>query len=48
MILVNEKHLAELLAAELREALDELSQILGVVTPDDILGKIFSAFCIGK
>lgn len=38
----------ELLAAELREALDSLGQILGVVTPDDILGKIFSKFCIGK
>jgi tRNA modification GTPase len=38
----------ELLAAELRRALDILGQILGVVTPDDILGKIFSTFCIGK
>jgi tRNA modification GTPase len=38
----------ELLAAELREALDSLGQILGVVTPDDILEKIFSKFCIGK
>jgi tRNA modification GTPase len=48
MNLVNEGHFAELLAAELRQALDELSQVLGVVTPDDILGKIFSSFCIGK
>jgi tRNA modification GTPase len=39
---------AELLAAELRGALNALGQILGVVTPDDILGKIFSKFCIGK
>lgn len=38
----------ELLAAELRAALDALGQVLGVVTPDDILGKIFSKFCIGK
>jgi tRNA modification GTPase len=38
----------ELLAAELRAALDSLGQILGIVTPDDILGKIFSTFCIGK
>jgi tRNA modification GTPase len=38
----------ELLAAELRGALDALGQILGAVTPDDILGKIFSKFCVGK
>lgn len=38
----------ELLALELREALDALGQILGSVTPDDVLGRIFSSFCIGK
>jgi tRNA modification GTPase len=38
----------ELLAAELREALDLLGQITGTVSPDEILGKIFSSFCIGK
>jgi tRNA modification GTPase len=39
---------AELIALELRKALDALGGILGNVTPDDILGRIFSAFCIGK
>jgi tRNA modification GTPase len=38
----------ELLAADLRSALDHLGEILGAVSPDDVLGKIFSAFCIGK
>ncbi|MGD0770003.1 MAG: tRNA modification GTPase [Tepidisphaeraceae bacterium] len=38
----------ELLAAEIRAALDVLGGILGVVSPDDILGRIFSTFCIGK
>ncbi|MGD0389256.1 MAG: tRNA modification GTPase [Tepidisphaeraceae bacterium] len=38
----------ELLAAEIRAALDALGGILGAVTPDDILGRIFSKFCIGK
>lgn len=38
----------ELLAAELRESLDSLGQILGIVSPNDILGRIFSRFCIGK
>jgi tRNA modification GTPase len=39
---------AEFLALELREALDALGNILGQLTPDDVLGKIFAAFCIGK
>ena len=38
----------ELIAAELRAALDSLGQVLGDVTPDDILGRVFSTFCIGK
>lgn len=39
---------AELAALELRDALDALGRILGSVTPDDLLGRIFSRFCIGK
>jgi tRNA modification GTPase len=39
---------AELLAAELHQALNCLGQVLGIVSPDDILDKIFSKFCIGK
>jgi tRNA modification GTPase len=38
----------ELLAAELRVALDELGQVVGAVYTDDILDRIFSRFCIGK
>jgi tRNA modification GTPase len=38
----------ELLALELRSALDSLGEILGNVSPDDLLGAIFSKFCIGK
>jgi tRNA modification GTPase len=38
----------ELIALELREAMDALGGILGTVTPDDVLGRIFSKFCIGK
>lgn len=40
---------AEELAAEhLRYALDALGEITGVVSPDEVLGRIFSSFCIGK
>ncbi len=38
----------ELLAEELRLAQDALSMITGKFTPDDLLGEIFSRFCIGK
>lgn len=38
----------ELLAQDLREASEALSEITGVFTSDDLLGKIFSEFCIGK
>ncbi len=37
-----------LCAQEIREAQDHLGTITGTVTSDDILGKIFSTFCIGK
>ena len=38
----------ELLAGELRQALQALGDISGVITPDQLLGKIFGRFCIGK
>jgi tRNA modification GTPase len=38
----------ELLAMDLRDALDLLGGVVGQVTTDDLLGRIFSAFCIGK
>lgn len=41
-------NLAELVAEELRLAQESLSSITGEFTPDDLLGEIFSKFCIGK
>ncbi len=38
----------ELLAEELRIAQDQLGEITGKFRPDDLLGEIFSSFCIGK
>ena len=38
----------ELLAEDLRGAQNSLSEITGEFTPDDLLGRIFSSFCIGK
>ncbi|HEY0841173.1 tRNA uridine-5-carboxymethylaminomethyl(34) synthesis GTPase MnmE [Methylotenera sp.] len=39
---------AELVAEELRLAQEALSTITGEFSPDDLLGEIFSKFCIGK
>lgn len=39
---------AELFAEELRLAQHALNEITGEFTPDDLLGEIFSRFCIGK
>jgi len=38
----------ELMAEELRQAQDALGEITGKFTSDDLLGEIFSSFCIGK
>lgn len=38
----------ELAAEELRLAHEALGEITGRVSPDDMLGRIFSTFCIGK
>ncbi len=38
----------DLLALDLRKALDALGAITGAVTSEDVLGRIFSRFCIGK
>ena len=38
----------ELVALELRNALDHLGAISGQVVTEDILAEIFSRFCIGK
>lgn len=39
---------SELLAEELRLAQEALNAITGEFSPDDLLGEIFSRFCIGK
>lgn len=46
----SERHLEqpELLAADMRSALDELAAFVGNMTPDDVLARVFAKFCIGK
>ncbi|MBS0376114.1 MAG: tRNA uridine-5-carboxymethylaminomethyl(34) synthesis GTPase MnmE [Proteobacteria bacterium] len=42
------RHGPELVAEELRLAHDALGEITGRVTSEDLLGRIFATFCIGK
>jgi tRNA modification GTPase len=45
---LEEAKAGELLAEELRLAQEALGEITGAVSSDDLLGRIFSEFCIGK
>jgi tRNA modification GTPase len=38
----------EFISIELREALDALGEVIGKLDTEDLLGRIFSEFCIGK
>ena len=48
MLLIHDQAGEELVATELRYALDDLAAMIGEVHSDTILGEIFSRFCIGK
>lgn len=43
-----EKRSLEFLVADLTIAMDHLGEVTGEVTSDEVLGEIFSRFCIGK
>lgn len=45
---LNSKTPTDLLAIDIRKALHHLGEITGEITTDDLLGNIFSKFCIGK
>jgi tRNA modification GTPase len=46
--LLTERHAGELVAQELTDAQKQLGEITGQVTSDELLGRIFGSFCIGK
>ncbi len=48
LVLVDKDIPLDITAVELGEALDDLGQLTGEVTPADILETIFSGFCVGK
>ncbi len=45
---LDEYHAGELLAEDLRLTQQQLSEITGEFSSDDLLGRIFATFCIGK
>lgn len=47
-LIFTETHSGELMAEDLRITQQYLNEITGEFTSDDLLGKIFSSFCIGK
>ncbi|MEM6334822.1 MAG: GTPase, partial [Planctomycetota bacterium] len=38
----------ELVAGEMRAAVDALARLGGPMTADDVIGKVFASFCVGK
>jgi len=48
LIQLQENQAGEIIAEELRLAQNHLGEITGKISSDDLLGKIFSNFCIGK
>ena len=47
-ILINKQPELELAAFEIKDSINSLSVFLGKVSPEDVLNKIFSNFCVGK
>jgi tRNA modification GTPase len=45
---LEQRRAGELVAEELRSAQRSLAEITGTFTADDLLGRIFGSFCIGK
>jgi tRNA modification GTPase len=45
---LHERRAGEIVAQELREAQQSLGEITGEFTSEDLLGRIFASFCIGK
>lgn len=45
---LSEDYALDAVVQDLEDSLDSLGEITGDVTPDDVLGSIFSHFCVGK
>ncbi|MCK9169520.1 MAG: tRNA uridine-5-carboxymethylaminomethyl(34) synthesis GTPase MnmE [Treponema sp.] len=48
LISADENYTLDAVVQDLEDALESLGEVTGEVTPDDVLGSIFSHFCVGK
>lgn len=48
VILIQSNAPPEIVAEELNESIREVSSVMGEITTEEILGRIFSVFCVGK
>lgn len=48
LIFAEEDYALDAVVQDLEDTLDCLAEIVGEVTPDDVLGSIFANFCVGK
>ena len=48
LISAEEDYALDAVVQDLEDSLDSLAEIVGEVTPDDVLGSIFANFCVGK
>ena len=37
-----------MIASAMRAALNQLAALAGDITPDEVLGRVFASFCVGK
>ncbi|MFA6855784.1 MAG: tRNA uridine-5-carboxymethylaminomethyl(34) synthesis GTPase MnmE [Treponema sp.] len=48
LVSADENYTLDAVVQDLEDALESLGEVTGEVTPDDVLGSIFSHFCVGK
>ena len=48
LVTADDNYTLDAVVQDLEDSLDFIGEITGEVTPDDVLGSIFSNFCVGK
>jgi tRNA modification GTPase len=48
LVSAGDNYTLDAVVQDLEDSLESLGEVTGEVTPDDVLGSIFSRFCVGK